>query len=639
MTKTIRRVLLSGAALGVLAMGGMKLSAEHAIAGALQRHGYAARVSADPLTGRITVTDLKGPALSIGKAVLPGGPSLMAPALAAQDVALQDVTIAMGAIAMQASSVSLAASSLTRDELQTLIAGTGSDRPDALLARISASSIRIPELLVIQQTPQGKATTTYRDVALTDVVAGRIARMSGASGAMTVAAPDASIAGTFGPWSGEEVDVPAIVRMFTAAAQPGEIELKTLYRSFEIAKIAMEMPKGAKVSYDRMIARDIKGRPGRRSFADAFRRLGEQANGTDLTQQEKEESIALLSDLSESLEVGLMQAEGIVVQAPDDKGAQVFDGRIARIGYEGAQTSRFSAEGLTFTAGPMRFNLQSMEMRDFSLKGIVTALREEMAREATGNGLPWAGSSPLAGTWELTGLDALVPWDDGAKPFAVSLAGFTTALSQPSADGPLSMRMVLRNLKADLPAKSKNESISTLVALGYRNLDLSFVMDGGWNRASHEFTVSDLSFSEPGTGQVSVKAILGNVGEDAFSSDEAVAQTAWLLATVKNLDIDLRNTGLAEKLLEREAKKRRKKPEDLRREYGSLATFALPAVLGNGPQARALSGALARFIAKPGALAVSARARNAEGVGAADLGADLNISSFLEKLDITAKAE
>lgn len=638
MTTTIRRVLLSGAALAVLSLGGLKLSAEHDVARALQRHGITARISADPVLGRITVTDLKGPALSIGRVVLKGGPSIVPPAFAAQDVTLQDVTIAMGAMAIQAPSISLSASSLTRDELQALIAGTGSDKPDMMLARISASSVRMPELQFIQQTPQGKATTTYRDVTLDSVAAGKIARIAGASGMLSMAAPEGTISGTFGPWSGEELDVPAMVRMFTAAAQPGETP-KTLYRSFEMTKIAMDMPKGAKVFYDRLVARDIKGRPGQRPFADAFREVGEQANRKDLTPQEKEKSIALLSDLSESLEVGLMQGEGISVQVADDKGGQVMDARIARIGYEGGDASRFSMEGLAFRSGPARFTLQSMNLRDFSLKAIIKAMREELARSASGDSTEKRPYPPLTGTWELTGLDALVPWDDADKPYAVSVAGFTMALTQPPGDVPLAMRMVLRNLKADLPAKSKDASLATLIRLGYRNLDFSFVADGSWNRGKSEFSLSDLTFSEPGMGTVSVKALLGNVSEDAFSSDEAVSQTAWLMATVKNLDFSLRNTGLADRLIAQQAKDKKKKPEDVRREYGSLAAIALPAFIGSGPQGRALATALTRFIAKPGTLSVSARARNSEGVGAADLGGDLSIPAFLDKLEITAKAE
>lgn len=114
---------------------------------------------------------------------------------------------------------------------------------------------------------------------------------------------------------------------------------------------------------------------------------------------------------------------------------------------------------------------------------------------------------------------------------------------------------------------------------------------------------------------------------------------ALLGATAKNVELKLQNLGLAEKLIENEAKKSKRKVEDVRREYGMMASLGLAAILGPSDGAKALANAIARFVAKPGTLTVKANAKTATGLGLADVITLGDPTEIFDKIDVEATAE
>ena len=92
-------------------------------------------------------------------------------------------------------------------------------------------------------------------------------------------------------------------------------------------------------------------------------------------------------------------------------------------------------------------------------------------------------------------------------------------------------------------------------------------------------------------------------------------------------------------LLEQEARKKNKSVDDLRKEFGMAAATGVPAMLGNSGSAKAIGQAIARFVAKPGKLSISARTKDPAGLGIADLGSVGQPGAILDKLEVTATAE
>jgi hypothetical protein len=165
------------------------------------------------------------------------------------------------------------------------------------------------------------------------------------------------------------------------------------------------------------------------------------------------------------------------------------------------------------------------------------------------------------------------------------------------------------------------------------------VTAASWNEPGNEFVLREMSVSGAQMGSANLRATFGGVTKDVFNPDHAVALVALFGATVKNAQLTIENGGLFEKLLEQEARKQSKSVDDLRKEFGIVAAVGVPAMLGNSANAKTIGQAVARFVAKPGKLMTSARAKDSAGLGIADLGSIGQPGAILEKLEVTATAE
>ena len=166
-----------------------------------------------------------------------------------------------------------------------------------------------------------------------------------------------------------------------------------------------------------------------------------------------------------------------------------------------------------------------------------------------------------------------------------------------------------------LPSGDQDETVETLRALGYKDINLSFSVAAAWDEAKSEIAIRDVSYSAPEIGSVSLQGTIGNVSRDVFDPDTAVASVALIGAAVQSLDLTVQNDGLVDRFIARDARKQKKSPEAVRREYATAAAVAVPALLGGSAQAKALGQAAGRFIAKPGRLVVHAKAKSASGLG------------------------
>jgi hypothetical protein len=80
--------------------------------------------------------------------------------------------------------------------------------------------------------------------------------------------------------------------------------------------------------------------------------------------------------------------------------------------------------------------------------------------------------------------------------------------------------------------------------------------------------------------------------------------------------------------------------DNLRSQWGTQAALGIPAMLGSSDKAKALGNAIATFIAKPKSLAISVKAKDANGLGLTDVmgGSGPDPKVVFEKLDVTASA-
>ena len=175
-----------------------------------------------------------------------------------------------------------------------------------------------------------------------------------------------------------------------------------------------------------------------------------------------------------------------------------------------------------------------------------------------------------------------------------------------------------------------------MAALGYDKIDLSSQLDAHFDAAKQELGVDNLSLSGVDMGAVKIVCSFNNVSTGLFSADRAEMEAAALSVLLRRIEIRVENTGFFERLVAAAAKKNNKSPDEIRQTYVVGAAIGVPALLGDGPSAKALGAAIAKFVAAPKNLRIVAVAP--QGVGAADLVLSKDPAVLMNKLSVEAAA-
>ncbi|MFN3672481.1 MAG: hypothetical protein ACK4VM_11295 [Bosea sp. (in: a-proteobacteria)] len=595
-----------------------------------------------------------------GLATLTAG---LSPLARAADFQIENVRLGLGAITVSAPRIEVKGSTLEREAFRAALDGSSGESAVIRMGKLDASEILIPELLFEQTVGPQKQTTTYRGLRFQAVGGGKVGRGEAASGALAASgAPTGPIAGTFQATRFEGLDIRHAARVLTESARPGTPEtMQPLFARFEQDGYALDMGEAGKISLGKTIGRDFSAKVGEEPLYTLFNRLMELAAEQDKTgaagkpdaakaAEAQRLGLAMLS-VYESISYGSGESRdlSIAVSAPPKPGArpEPVSISIARIAY-GADApggAGFGLEGFAFAGGGAKGSIASISHVGFSLTSVIAELKAMLAKpDADLEALDFRRFIPALGTTRMTGLDVLAPQEalpGQAKlpPVKLGLDLFEFRAGEPLNGVPTSLGLSVEGLKAPVVAGPNNPAAKDLLAMGYKLLNLSAKLDLAWDQAKSELGIRSLSLGGADMATFEAKGTLGNVTKDLFSQDLALAQVAALGATARSVEARLQNFGLFEKLVENEARKARRKPEDMRREYAMIASLGLAAMLGPSDAAKTLTSAIARFVAKPGTLTVQARAKAGGGLGLADVITLTDPTEIFDKIDLQANAE
>jgi hypothetical protein len=589
---------------------------------------------------------------------------LALPAWAA-DFEVENLRLDLGAFVVAAPKLTVKGSSLEREAFVSLFnAGTG-EGAVARTGRLNAAEISAPELTIEQSFGPQRQVTTYRDIRLGDIRDGRIGAGGAASGTITVTgAEPGPMKGELKRFSFEAFDMRQLARVFTERAKPGvEEPMLPIFGRFDQDGYALDMGQTGKISVGKMSGRDFKARVGDEPLGEILSRIVAQAEADqkafrdpkakrDPAQAEADKRMALsMLSLFDSMDYGSGEVRDITmnIKAPPKPGdAPVpFDMRVTRIAY-GEDTpakSGYVMEGFEFAGGGAKGVIDSLSYSGFAFGPALKGLKELLAKpDADFDTADYRKLIPTLGTMRMTGLsvDAPRPGKPGQpalQPIRVGLGTFELKAQDQLNGVPTKLTLTIDKLTAPVTEGPSNPAAKDLIAMGYKALDLSAKLDLAWDAARNELAIRTLSFGGADMAQFEASGTLGNVTKDLFSSDLALAQVAALGATARNLEAKLRNFGLIEKVIENEARKAKRKPEELRREYAMMASLGLAAILGPSDAAKALTAAVARFAAQPGTLTVQANAKSGGGLGLADVLTMGDPTEIFDKIDLKANAE
>lgn len=557
---------------------------------------------------------------------------------------VQNVRFGSDAMSYEAPRVIVRGSALSQAELSRLLDPASPEPWSDRLAKLDAEEILAPEVVATLKMPRIDQRTTYRDVSLKSVRGGRIATITAAGGSMEGTQQGRKVTSTNGPLSMQDVDAGAALALLSPAKGPAG-PLRQIYGAFSMEAVRVTDSSGITTQVGRMSGSGFSARPTALGWTGTIEALG-------AAEAAKDDPAALtrtmdsLAELFEAFSIGTVEASDISMKGHVEKDDVDLDVKIARAGFTGAAAGRggeMKVEDLDISAAGMRIRYGTLAFGGLNGNALVETFRELAANPDHPGPALVRRLLPVISSIRIENLDVQMPpgssASGGEQPGRIGLGRFEIAAEKPINGIPTDLRFTIRNMSGPVSIASDQAGIAMLGELGYERLDGSLGLNLGWNEPGQELVVRDISVDGKDMGTATLRGVIGRVSREVFNTDTAVASVALLSAAAKSIELVIEDRGLFERIVAREAKRQKRAPEDVRREYAMAASVGIPAVLGSGPAAKTLAQAVARFVAKPGKLTIQARARQPGGFGLADYMANPTPAGVLEAIDLTATAE
>lgn len=541
-------------------------------------------------------------------------------ARAGETVKADNLVIDLGTSAYRIAHLEAEGSTLGAAELASLFDEQNHAPPEERLARLSAARIVIPE--IVGETDAGgvKQRIVYRDVVLENVAAGRIGAFRAASLSQTTQGRGAPIEARYAAATARGVDLVQIAHVLAKISASATEPVKTLQDEAAVDSGVISIAdKKLEIRIGRASTRDVKARalqtPATQSLP-ATPAAGPDGGLSPALAQ------AVL-DVLRASEIGAFELRDLALTGEaGGKPVSVKIGRLALTKLAAGTVGAIDVDDLAAT-GPEG---GGGALRRLVLRGVDLAPLFGQGERRT----------PHVSHAEIAGLDATIAKTGETARNSFKIAAASADLGNYRDNLPTKFSLAVDHLTADLTAQAETATIAALLALGYKELDLSGALVGEWRETDNELTVAELSLDDTNKGRLNVASTFVNVTGDAFSADPATAQAALFSSLLKRVDVTIENKGLFDRLLEQDARTRRSTPARLREDYASAAAASVPAFFDNSEQSRVLASALAKFIAEPKRLQVTLD--SAKGVGLADA-ASSDPGELLRDTKLEAQAE
>lgn len=536
--------------------------------------------------------------------------------------------------------ISIEGSTASKADIEALFDGKALNTLAQRLSQISARSISIPMIEIIQVLPEATSVTIYKDLILRDVRNGVVGEAV-APLVTAVAKPkaqakafpgfDMSMAGM----TMKGIDLPLMFRFAFDKAQPGEA-LKVAMAEQTVGKTTYKIADVATVTFSEISLKDFKLKPLTTPLMDIVAQSEKLKN--DKSKDGEKFALSMLTDILGAVSFGNMELKGMAGEAaqPGKPPVKFSLDRISGAG--GADVpGRFTMQGFKVLNGKDTVNFGEITIEGVSLGAMMGAL-QTMAASAVPDmaKIDPATFIPKVDLIRMAGIDIDVPdTKDPKERIRARLGLFETRMGNHVGTIPANVAMTFDRLQMDIPANTKEKGLQDILAMGYKALDISARYDQSWDQAAKVMKVNELSLRSAGMFATKLTAEIANVPKEIFTLDKAIAAVAALGVSAKSVNLSVTNDSLFEKLIAKQARETRRKPEDVRAELAAGATLAVPMMMGDHPAAKVLGTALGKFVAEPKNLKINLTAKGA-GLGATDFLAVANPMDLLKKVDITA---
>lgn len=659
-----RRALWAAVAIIAVAAAGViggKTFYEAKVKELVARSGATATSIEVDFLGKIHVRDLTLPleeGRNIKIAAIDGRPKL--PFLdGALDMNTIDIDVPTGKISMAQARVENAAF-----EKPAQAEGNGGSLPRRI-ERFAATSISTPEVTFTQSVATTEQKTVYRNLTLSDIAGGRIARYSIDNGSYDIkmqlpdsdgAMKDKHMVVSTGAIAGQDIDVAYLARLYTEKAGPDDKEAKPLYGPVSIKAVSFSEGDGH-FSYDEIRSDGFTARMPSEPLLNTLKALTVTKDPDQLPPEERQALFAKVVSILDMFGKSNMQLIGFKVDAPDEKegaAGKRVKATIDRIDMQmDSRKLDFGVNGMSIGDGDGRIEVAEASLKGFdwssTLKGIseIIALDETQMETFQFNRLiPELGRVRLGGI----NVDIAAPEkteeeteeETAGTPERIkfSLKNFEMGLTKPFNGIPTDIEIRQDELTLPIPADSTEEVFVEARKLGLETLAFSYGLAAGWDEPNSNLVIRDISLSSKDFGSVNFAGLVSGFTEEFFSFDVNRAQAALFGLAGREVKLTIKDEGLMAKAIKLYALQNDMTEDQVRATLTLVASMMLPQVAAEQPKLQNAVEALVQFISKPGTLTVTVKSTGANGLGIFDLvAASDNPMGLLDNVDIQATAE
>jgi hypothetical protein len=525
--------------------------------------------------------------------------------------------------------IELAGTDLHEEDLKNLLDAKNTSPLAERLSKLSAAKIAISEASIAQKGQSTNATFVYRDVELTNVAKAYVGDGKIAALNVTLTSPDAETAtATCGPVRIKGYNIAQNIKIMSEKAGNAE-QPQPLYDSFAVAKCELNLGN-ATIEIASLSLANVKGRPLRLPVETATEIFGRDQDVDDPELVAKRR--AYLADIYSSIEAAAFDAADVQITSTQDGTPTFSFGKISLAHFADSKIGELRFDGMNVAAKGNKLKLGDGVFRAVNLVNIGKIL----TRQASDPVEPM----PVLDQFSIEGLDVDAADNgtdaaDGAAHTRFQIAKLDMTGADAIGGIPTRFAMGLDHFTADTRDLGPSEW-GGIANLGYTKIDLSGKFAMHFDPGKEELAFEELSVNGTEMGSLKLSGQFSNVSSDLFSPDQSLAEAALLTSLINHVDIKVENGGLLEKIIAANAKKSGKSADEIRRNYIAAVSIGVPAMLENGPNAKAIGAALAKFIAAPKTLHIVAR--SPDGLGASDFALIKQPGALMDKLEIQATA-
>ncbi len=537
-------------------------------------------------------------------------------------------------------------SSLDESTLKAVLAGDVVGHA-AELASLNARRISIPLYDVAYSTTMSDGTTVTGELAFHDIRLSSV--WKGVANTVSIGnvtlSNSAGGTGRLGAITAEQFDIGGLLSFYGLVPGDASGPPRPIYRNLREGAGWIKAPTGSCDIGDTAMA-SLKARPLKMSFVDFTNLIAEaNAEGDDVSPETGAKMIAFMVDATEAIQSSPIQFAGMKCDGLDKEGkrVQVGIGPVVFGAFANGRYPEISARRIRIVApGEGQMSLSRFLFKGVDFSGALAALKSAgPAVDKDWIEAHYRELIPAFGGVSFSGFNADIPDDQNPGQRIQAVVGsFDLTLGNYINGVPTDIESNAHHVIVAIPPDSSDELAQNLLSVGIDKVDAGYDFVLKWDEPAQEIRLEKFSVSGANLASLAVAAVLGNATRALFATDTGAAVGAGEALTLKSVNIDLHDFGLADRIYGTMAKRAGQDAKGFREGLAALAQGTALIFLGGAANSTDVTQAIGDFINGAKTLAIRMTSKDPAGVTFGDfIASQDDPTAALSKVNIDAHAK